>query len=247
MTILSRCLPLIAVGASFLAIQQGCTRKPEIVEYPQFIDVPNNSELGELAQVPFVVIGTIKADERVGSLQKSSWGKKTPVQMFRIRVEIENVLAGDIGKGSEDVFYFRSAGAWSGPARLGLLGQGGTWKLGDREIFFLQRNNGLLRTICDDYAHCVTPLFSGPHPRFVRNPNRWIGFDLADILLTPGSGCGEAQLATALSRSTGTARALSGDYALKIVEKTANDSSGQLRIAACQALKEQGRPTCPQS
>jgi hypothetical protein len=115
---------------------------------------------------------------------------------------------------------------------------------GDRELFFLQSDNGALRTICDNFAHCVIDVHTGSHQGFQRHGDRWIGNDLADILLDPGSGCGDAQLAISLEQSAPAARELAGDYALRKLELVAGKRTGPVRDAACRMLSEMGESFC---
>jgi hypothetical protein len=235
---------LLILAVVLVAIQAACSRPAKLSEYPPFIDLPTNVGTGELAKISTIVVGRILRVAEVGSPQPSRWGSLTPVQLFEVDIEAENIISGRLNGRTQPVFFFRNAGAWSGPARMGLKSQGGVWSVGDREIFFLQQDGAALRTICDDYAHCAFPVLTGSHSTFVRHQARWIGDDLVDILLTRGDGCSESQMATAISKSASEARSLSGDYAVTILRSFSTGPSMSLRLAACNALEAAGEAKC---
>ncbi len=77
-------------------------------------------------------------------------------------------------------------GAFDSSTLLGMYGEGGIWHMGDREMFFLRNDSGVLRTICDTWNTCVVPVFSGAHPGFKPDPGKPLAEAIIDLLLTRG-------------------------------------------------------------
>jgi hypothetical protein len=82
---------------------------------------------------------------------------------------------------------------------MGMIGQGGRWQIGDRLIFFLQRDSGVLRTVIDTWAVAAVPVTTGAHPNYRAKPGESAVDSVIDILLDKGEGCDDKQLAYAVS------------------------------------------------
>jgi hypothetical protein len=183
----------------------------------------------QAASTPIIVVGKILSATDVGASHPSKWYPDDTIQLHRVRVKIENVLRGDV-TGDIAVYYFASVGPIGGPARLGMFNQAGRWHIGDREMFFLRWDSGVLRTICDAYAACVISVFSGAHPEFRVAPGRPISHAIIDLLLTRGEGCNDDQMVRAIERSD--AEHFSKEYTIKKLEELATTETPEVRAKA---------------
>jgi hypothetical protein len=186
-----------------------------------------------------IVVGRILEYSDVGRPHPSKWIPNFPVQLGSIKIQVENVLQGEDTRGDISVFFFRYLAISEGAPRIGVRGRGGTWRIGDREIFFLQRDSGVLRTVCDGWAHCVMPVLTGAHPEFKSNPNS-SNTAIIDILLTRGEGCSDQQMVDAISQFR--AYDYGPDYTIKKLNEIARTETPKVRKAACQKLKNLGKP-----
>lgn len=136
----------------------GCNRIPPLTEYAN-----EPTTLREvLSSTPAIVVGTIAGRQSfVGPYRQSRWvwDREWTVQLVRVPFDVETVLGSDqkIPTGKLDIYYHLwNVQIYSGPPRLG------SWQVGDRFIFFLRRESGYFRTICDEYKGCAAiPVFSG--------------------------------------------------------------------------------------
>ena len=101
-------------------------------------------------------------------------------------------------------------------------------------MFFLLRESGVLRTICDFYAHCVVPVRSCEHPVFRPDPTAPLSQTLIDLLLTRGPNCGDEQMVEAISKFN--AQDLDREYAFKKLRLLAIEETPPVRKAACHWL-----------
>jgi hypothetical protein len=96
-TVLIRCL-LCAV----IILSAACERVPPLVEY-------ESSGAGltqQIASVPIVIVGRILAHSEVGHPHPSRWDAKYPMQLYKVTVQVENILRGDVKPGIVPIFYF---------------------------------------------------------------------------------------------------------------------------------------------
>jgi hypothetical protein len=99
--------------------------------------------------IPVIVVGRVAANVAIRKEHGSCQDKYFPVQLYRVTVDVENVLRGENIPSQVDVYYFSGLGSHVGPARLGMRENGGRRRLGDRELFLLRRDSGVLRTKYD--------------------------------------------------------------------------------------------------
>ncbi len=208
-----------------------CDRTPRFVEYDPSVRI---SVSQQLASQIIVVARILSNPEKIGRPRPSNWDQTFPVQLYRARVKVENILKGDTASSDTAVYYLRSLGAMVGPARLGMAGTGGTWRTEDRELFFLSDDSGVLRTICDTWNTCVVPVFSGAHPGFKPDPGKPLAEAIIDLLLTRGQDCSDQQMVQAISKSG--AENFSREYAFKKLRQLATDETPAVRKAACDEL-----------
>jgi hypothetical protein len=200
--------------------------------YPLFTNVfplPN----GNLP--PVILVGTVLSSVPVGQPEVSVWDGKTPYQRYRATVDVENVLRGAVSSQPAEI-YFLVDRTSQGIARLGTLeNHNGSWRAGDREMFFLQTDSGRLRIVCDTYAHCVAPVMSGSHRSF--RPGKSTAEDIADILLTPGSQTSDEQMIKGLDKATSFSFGFAPNRAMKKLEELIDSGSPKIRLEACKYLR----------
>lgn len=66
-------------------------------------------------------------------------------------------------------------------------------------IFYLRKEWGRWRTLCDFSADCVDPILTGWHPAFARDRRRPLADDLLILLVTPGKFISHGQMVDALA------------------------------------------------
>jgi hypothetical protein len=224
---LIRCL----LGAVIL-LSTACERVPPLVEY-------ESSEGGltqqRVASVPIVIVGRILAHSEVGRPHPSRWDVKYPMQLYKVTVQVENVLRGDLDRGTVRIFYFANLYASEGPPRMGMVGRGGQWRVGDRLIWFLRRDAGVLRTVLDTWAQCTDPVLTGSHVNYRPRPGETLSQMVVDILLDRGEGCSDQQMVEALSKSVPEWFDL--PYTVQKVRRLSEDKSPEVRKAAREKLE----------
>jgi hypothetical protein len=221
-----------------------CTSVPRIL--------PENSVVNGIpAFAPFVVVGTISSNTDLhrpikitsdNAPQAMLLDSDTVYHLFKVNIEVENVLRGDIKQNNIDIYYYTQIGSLGGTPRLGMWNTGGLWHIGDRAVFYLKKSAGVFRSYCDVVAGCATPVFSGAHSGFRMDlgpPEHAI----IDLLLTRGEGSTDDGMVKAvLSRSP---EYFDESYAiLKWRQIARDDQSSKVRDAACLQLKKEDLP-CP--
>jgi hypothetical protein len=157
------------------------------------------------------------------------------MQLYKVAVQVENVLRGDVNPGTVSIFYFKDLYASAGPQRMGMVGRGGGWRVGDRLIWFLRRDAGVLRTMLDTWAQGTDPDFTGSHVNYRPRPGEPLSQMIVDILLDRGKGCSDQQIVEALSKSVPEWFDL--PYTVEKVRRLSEDKSPEVRKAARQKLE----------
>lgn len=217
----------------------GCGRVPSLTAL-NLEDESANSPFSGVASVSAIVIGRVLGSVAVGRPHPAKWDRYFTIQLFRATVGVENILRGDEMGSEIAVYYFSQVGSMGGPPRLGMFGQGGTWRTGDREVFFLRHDSGVLRTICDFSRSCVVPLRTGPHPGFQLDRFRPDADVIASLFLTRGTGCGDREMVRSISDNDGWS--FSPGYAVQKLQKIALEEAPAVRSQACETLKMLGHP-----
>lgn len=228
-------LTLACLGLAFSCA--GCSSAPRLTEYPAFVDFPD-SRPDRIPYIPVILVGTIAGrPSYLGDIRASRWDSgRPPLQLVRVTVQVETILQshGEIPKGEVPIYFFIRSGSYSGPPRLG------DWNVGDRMMFFLQQENGYLRTICDHYKGCTMEVFSGAHRGFRAGK---IGDAIIDLLLTRGEGAGDEQMIRAINISSRAAD-LDPAYAMRKLRKLAAEETPAVAKAACQKLQLELNAIC---
>ncbi len=218
--------------AQFYACQRAVT---DVSPYPPIVDLPR--DVG-IAGVPVILVGRIVNSQPIRKDIHSPWSsdRRYNYDLHRARIDVETVLAGTVASKTLDVFFFRSIN----PVGLKLLGtveDGGSWRVGQREMLFLQVNNGCLRTVCDTYAHCAIQVLSGSHKNAL-GADTWIGQKIVDVLLTRGDGVSDEAFAQAIARSSGEAYDFDRTHTFEVLQRIAELGNPALRSAASTALHD---------
>ena len=101
--------------------------------------------------VPVILVGQVLAtSQAVGPPRRSEWNGRL-VQLYVVRVRVEQVLQGDVLAKEADIFDFSYMDAGKSPfARIT-----SSLYTGRSEMVFLQKDFGKLRTICDGWSNCI--------------------------------------------------------------------------------------------
>jgi len=131
---------------------------------------------------PIVVVGVLSSDALVRIPVPMQSDPQYPLQLRRLKVQVENVLKGESIPGTIVVYYFTWAGGFDGPQPLGY------WKVGSRRILWLRKDSGVLRTVCDGWDGCTMSVQSGAHRHYRLDPQKALNYALVDLRLTRGEG-----------------------------------------------------------
>ncbi len=152
----------------------------------------------ELQSSPVVFVGQILSHREIGRPFPSRFDPTEPIQLFRITARVENVLRGGVLPDKVEVYYLKGM-RLHGPPQMGVIGRGGHWRMGDRLIFFLRRDSGVLRTVIDTWASPTVPVLTGEHPGYRPRTGESVEDSIVDILLDRGQHCGDECEAAAVS------------------------------------------------
>jgi hypothetical protein len=221
---------------SCLLTVASCGPTKRMEPYPTFIGL---FDKGPDFLPPIILVGRILASTRIGPRRLSIWDGKTLYQEYRTTVAVENVVKGELPSGTAEIYFLVNLRG-GGRKILGTLNDGGCWHIGDREMFFLQRDRGRLRTICDTFAHdCVLPVLSGSHTSI--QPHRWVGDAIAEIFLTRGKGAADAQLIEGMDEATSISFHFSPSFSMTKLEEMVQTETLPVRQAACEYLRMYSR------
>jgi hypothetical protein len=138
---------------------------------------------------------------------------------------VEQVIQGEVPFQEMDIFYFVDWGSGSSSsARLVDIQQGHS------ELFFLQKDGGKWRTICDGWRRCVLWIRTGTHHHFKVDPNLPIQQIFTDLILSRGEHTSDAQMIDAIyhiDMRWGTAPAIN-----RLEQLSKEDPSPQVRAVA---------------
>lgn len=178
---------------------------------------------------PLVIVGLIEADEAVGEPVLSRIEEGTRVQLRRVRMRVENVLAGSLESSKVQAYYYGFAGGFNGPRPLGF------WSLPSRRIVWLLLDGGVHRLACDGWDGCTRGVESGAHPGYVADVRKQVEYAIIDIVLTRGEGRIEERRFAA-SIGDGVPDAGREAYVISKLSLLAAGRSTEVRRAACYQL-----------
>jgi hypothetical protein len=133
-------------------------------------------------RVPVILVGQVLENSHaVAPPQISEWNGRL-VQPWTVRVRVEQVLQGEVQPKEVAIFYFSDVGPGESPVARVL----GNLYTGHSEVFFLQRDNGKLRTICEGWRTCIMWVRTGTHYNFKTEPGLPIEDNIVRLFLTRG-------------------------------------------------------------
>jgi hypothetical protein len=207
----------------------GCSRMPEMTErVPSFCSLKPN----DYNQVPVILVGTMTEDSTpAGEFHPARYNSQSLTRRNRVRIKVENVLQGDVKPGEiVDVFFFVESRIVGSDRPM-------HFRPGTRQMFFLQRDYGELRTITDRSSNnCAIQVLSGAHPKFQRTLSRPVIEDAKDLLLTRGEGTSDKQMAEAVYEADG-CFLFDVESRIKRFQEIAKKETPSVRKQACSLLK----------
>ena len=219
---------VVPIVASALLIATATLLIRLAVPPPRLVDQCDNS--GESRpSAPIVVVGVLSADTLVSRPVPMHSDPKSPLQLRRLTVQVENVLKGGPLPDTITVYYFTWAGGFDGPSPLGF------WRVGGRRLLWLRRDSGVLRTACDGWDGCTMGVESGAHRGYVPDSQKSLNYALTDLLLTRGEGTiNEIGFASEISWGVPD-QGLQG-YVVEKLRHLALTEHGEVKASACTLL-----------
>jgi hypothetical protein len=216
---------VVLTAASFLPVAAACaliwlangSLPPHLID-----QCDSKGNPGDSASI--VIVGVLVSDTLVLRPVPMHSNPEYPLQLHRLGVRVENVLKGDVSRGTVAVYYFTFEGTYEGPQTLG------AWRVESRRILWLRRDAGVLRTVCDGWDGCTWGVYSGAHPHFTVAPQKPIAYAVADILLTRGEGkVDDSRFAGALQWGAPSPE----DYLIEKYQHLALTEGSPVKTAAC--------------
>lgn len=160
----------------------------------QLAPLPPHFSVFSPDQVPVILVGQVLENSRPAGPPRSSEWDGRPVQLWKVKVRVEQVLQGEVQPKQVDIFYFADMGG-------GSFSVAPVWRdlyAGHSEIFFLQKDGGRLRTICDGWRSCIMWVRTGSHFNFRAEPGSLIEDVISRLLLSRGDHTTDRQMIDAI-------------------------------------------------
>jgi hypothetical protein len=223
---MTRAFVLLAVAAAVSVTS--CRTKPEVsvratsaLSYRELID-----------KSPIIVVGKVAAVKVVGSEVRTTDEHRYPLRLQRVTIQAENVLKGEVRSG-EMVFYRYG---WSPDEPM--VGPWGILVPGQRNVFFLDRGDGALRSTVDLYPSHIE-VRSGEHAGYTPRATQTLGESIAELLLTPAADAGPEAFSQALQIASAVSIELIGyDGTLRLMKPLLASDEPLLKRRACSVMKE---------
>lgn len=180
MTRRGRLLGIAALAAATCVC--GCSQAPQIDPSMRLWD-----DSIAWMESPTILLGTVVLGRivRTGVELKEPWPLR--VELHELAVKPERYLRGDGPRDGVKIYRFSiESGHLPGSVPMAFINPG------ERRIFFLQKENGVLRT-CVDVVSSSFVVMSGEHNVEVPSQPRNIKAEIAEILLSPGANFDEEQ------------------------------------------------------
>jgi hypothetical protein len=191
------------VGIVFAALV-GCTRSADLRDQYQKSDrqLPFDRRLRFEAAAPIIVLGHVLAVNEIGHPQRSRGDRRIKVRLTRIKIDIEEVIKGDVRSNLMEFYYF----TYSTESDVDLGVPRYLPDVGKHQIYFLKELNGAYRSV-GDVTNYTLPVSSGSRDKgFCQGKSPGCG--IAELLLVPGRG---------LDTEWFVARLIQSEYAAKIL------------------------------
>ncbi len=186
-----------------------------------------------LPKVPVILVGqALENCHPLGPAEDSRWDNR-PVQLWKVRVKVEQVVQGEVPPGNLDIFYFVdlgfSSGGWS---RLMNIHRGHS------EIFFLQKDGNRWRTICDGWRSCVLWVRTGTHYNYKIDSTLPIEDTLVNLALSRGEQTSDGQMIDAIYHTVEVARWGWTPVINRLQQLANEDQSPPVRAVALENLRK---------
>lgn len=213
-------------------ILSGCAGPPKLVEHAHSQSASEEEFEEQIESAPIVIVGKILSDVLADRWTRTN---PEPPELRRLGVQVENVLRGEIKPEPISIYYFITTGGYDGPPPLGY------WSLGERRIFYVTPDSGVLRMACDIVDHCSLPVLSGSHPEYKHAlTEESLEHAIVDILFTRGEGVSDEQFAKGIEHTK--LFGLPNQYIVTKLDPFASSADLTLRTAACKQLRYYGKP-----
>jgi hypothetical protein len=142
--------------------------------------------------VPVILAGEVMEDSHpFAPPQISNWSGSF-VQVWKVRVAVEQVLQGNVPQRQVDIFYYPDVPAPGSVGRVYKLYKGRT------ELFLLLRDRDKLRPVCENTDVCTCWVRTGKHSGTDVEVTGSIGDRIYRLLLSRGDRTTDAQLIDAI-------------------------------------------------
>ena len=203
-----------------------CTKVPDLEPHIAHIEIED-----QIDQASVIAVGVV---EKEYLIRKVADADGDEIGLFSVDVRLEGVLKGQLDRGAAETghfvfYYYQVYGAWNGPSPNFIYP-------GDRDIFYLIRDAGVLRATTDAYlSH--TRLKSGKHAVSPVRDDQ-VHEAIAQLILLPGAEP-ETGYLSLHGENTGLAMGLVGvDRVREMLMGLLDYPDGRIRARACLHLAE---------
>ena len=174
---------LAAVVFSSLGCERGVPTAPLAPQY----------SVNGLNRIPVILVGEVLEESHATALPtRSEWNGRL-VQLWQVRTRVEQVLQGELPEKEITIFYFADMdGGESSIAWVSRLYPGRS------EMFFLQKDRRVWRTICDGWETCIMWVRTGTHYNFKPGQSFRIEDAVVKLFLSRGDHTTDAQILDAV-------------------------------------------------
>ena len=230
-------LPLLVC---LLTLFGGCRRAPELTDtLGTAIDNEYaGSRTDSRDSATIVVLASVQHNQTVAKRVRTLHYPNVYLDLHSVRCRIENALKGGLTEPEFRFFYFGD-GNYPDSKPYPASKSRFQAKPGSRYLFFLTRENGLLRSIGDvgDYS---TLVLSGSHSD-IPTKDVELGLLITELLLTPGPGADLPGMAARLSEYSWTADLWGSRPVTVRLLRSLLSGTEPLRSAACGVLQSRYR------
>jgi hypothetical protein len=227
---------LYAAGCAIAILyQSGCATQPDV----RLTDTLGSSidQTGGLYRpdirmyAPVVVVAYVNENRVAKANIPAARYPKLALNLHVVRCRLENLLRGSLD-GEEFSFYYFGDDKNENP----LYRKTFSAEAGGRYVFFLSRENGLLRSIADVGDYSVEVL-SGAHRMYISHAD--LGALIVGILLSPGEGVKPEEFTRSISTAAARVEHLGSSRLLEVrLLRNLLSQPNPVRFAACRQLSQ---------
>jgi hypothetical protein len=194
--------------------------------YPHPLGIVDRIERSNL-----IVVGVVESETSVHGGRRTQRADSMPLELRRVGVRVEGVIKGQYDGAQLSFVYYRATGAWDGPAPNLLVP-------GERAIFYLMREGGVLRATNDAYSS-HTEIVTGKHAIQAAASAEGVRQLIARLLLLPGEGVDISRYVASLYVEVAVALdVVSQAQTADLLSGLLQNSNGQVRGRACILLAQ---------